>query len=56
MTDPPSPIPDQAQEVTIETWETGAKNVANYVLDGQRVGRRIWEETGQLNHGVWCPR
>lgn len=49
MTDLPSPIPDQAQEVIIETWETGAKSVANYVLDGQRVGRRAWSETGQLD-------
>lgn len=49
MTDLLTPIPAQAHEVILDTWETGAKKTAEYLLDAQRVGYRSWDEMGQCN-------
>lgn len=43
-----APIPEQAQEIILETWDTGAKQSARYLLDGRAVGYRSWNEAGQL--------
>lgn len=43
-----SSIPDSAEERVIETHEDGSKAQAEYWLDGQRVGRRYFFESGEL--------
>jgi len=53
-----SPIPDDAEEVIVETYETGRKQKATYRLDGQEIGSRFWNPSGVLvmectfNNGV----
>jgi antitoxin component YwqK of YwqJK toxin-antitoxin module len=44
-----NPIPDTAQEVIHETWETGAKKSAFCYQDAQRIGYRSWSASGCLD-------
>jgi antitoxin component YwqK of YwqJK toxin-antitoxin module len=43
-----SPIPADATEVITETWETGNKKRAVYLIDGKEIGVRLWEPSGTL--------
>jgi antitoxin component YwqK of YwqJK toxin-antitoxin module len=43
------PIPEAATEVVSDTWETGDKKSASHLLNGQRVGYRSWNQSGQLD-------
>lgn len=47
-----SPIPEDASEVIIETWETSGKQRAVYLIDGQQIGYRYWYPSGAL--GIEC--
>ncbi|MCA9458565.1 MAG: hypothetical protein KC587_17995 [Nitrospira sp.] len=49
MKNRPIPIPEEAQEVIFDTWDNGTKKNAQYFLDGQLIGSRSWEESGQLS-------
>src|ERR1041385_632486 len=42
------PISDNAQEVITATWETGNKQKAVYLVDGEEIGFRFWYPTGVL--------
>jgi antitoxin component YwqK of YwqJK toxin-antitoxin module len=48
MDNRPTPMPAEAHEIIRETWDNGTKKTAEYFLDGQPVGVRSWNETGQL--------
>jgi len=43
-----SPIPEDAQEVILETYETGAKHTATYHVAGKEIGVRHWSPSGVL--------
>jgi antitoxin component YwqK of YwqJK toxin-antitoxin module len=47
-------IPDTAQEVVHESWETGAKKSADYYLEGQQIGYRSWTRSGtiEMEYGI----
>lgn len=54
MDNQPTPIPAEAHEVIRETWDNGTNKTTEYFLDGQLIGVRYWNETGQLEmeHGI----
>ncbi len=41
-------IPKSATEIIEQSFENGGKKKAFYVLDGEKVGSRQWEEDGTL--------
>lgn len=43
-----NPIPERAQEVVHENWESGAKKAAYYYRSGQPIGYRSWTPSGTL--------
>jgi antitoxin component YwqK of YwqJK toxin-antitoxin module len=49
-----SPIPDHALEVIRDTWESGSKKRAVYLIDGQEIGCRLWDESGlpEMEYGL----
>jgi hypothetical protein len=49
-----SPIPDHAVEVITERYDSGAKQSATYLIDGQEIGCRLWDESGlpEMEYGL----
>jgi antitoxin component YwqK of YwqJK toxin-antitoxin module len=45
---PTSPIPDDAIEVITETWETGNKQRAVYLVNDKEIAYRYWYESGVI--------
>src|SRR5205807_32196 len=43
-------IPLRATELVEETWPTGAKKSASYLLGAEKVGFRAWYEGGNLDY------
>jgi antitoxin component YwqK of YwqJK toxin-antitoxin module len=43
-----SSIPEEAEEVRVRRYPSGAKSHANYILNGELVGRRVFYESGLL--------